>query len=136
MSGGVIDKVFQVFAGLEIGNFLSRHSDFFSGLAIAPHASAALARSEAAEAANLDLFALLQSADDALEYGLYNCFGLFARELRHVQNFLDQVGLGECRCALLGHLAMPRRAVPQRTAYAIPPASPAWSGVPRRGLLG
>src|SRR5256884_2013483 len=80
------------------------------------HASAALARSEAAEAANLDLFALLQSADDALEYGLYNCFGLFARELRHVQNFLDQVGLGECRCALLGHLAMPRRAVPQRTA--------------------
>src|SRR2546429_2913242 len=68
MSGGVIDKVFQVFAGLEIGNFLSRHFDFFSGLGIAPHASAALARSEAAEAANLDLFALLQSADDALEY--------------------------------------------------------------------
>src|SRR5207244_3415940 len=36
MSGGVIDKVFQVFAGLEIGNFLSRHFDFFSGLGLRP----------------------------------------------------------------------------------------------------
>src|SRR2546421_6593867 len=91
MSGGVIDKVFQVFAGLEIGNFLSRHFDFFSGLGIAPHASAALARSEAAEAANLDLFALLQSADDALEYGLYNCFGLFARELRRSEEHTSEL---------------------------------------------
>src|SRR2546429_6562636 len=99
MSGGVIDKVFQVFAGLEIGNFLSRHFDFFSGLGIAPHASAALARSEAAEAANLDLFALLQSADDALEYGLYNCFGLFARSEEHTSELQSRLHL-VCRLLL------------------------------------
>src|SRR5215472_6844217 len=122
MSGGVIDKVFQFFAGLKIGNFLGRHIDFFSGLRIAPHPSAALARAEAAEPANLDFFALLQRRDDAVEYGLDNRFRLSARELGHVQNFLDEIGLRECRRRLLGHLAMPRRAVRETDCLSYPSA--------------
>src|SRR5207245_9907831 len=64
---GVIDKVRQLFAGFEVGNLLRGHFDFFSRLRIAPDTPAALSRAETAEAANLDFFSFLQSADDAVE---------------------------------------------------------------------
>src|SRR6266849_2363464 len=64
---GVIDEVLQLFAGLEVGNLLRGHFDFFSRLRIAPDTPAALPRAETAEAANLDFFSLLQSTDDAVE---------------------------------------------------------------------
>ena len=63
----VIDEVLQLFAGLEEGNLLGRHFHFGAGLRIAPGAAAALARAEAAEAADFDLVAGLQRADDAFE---------------------------------------------------------------------
>src|ERR1051325_1047515 len=104
VGGGVIHKIFQFLAGLEIRNLLRGHFNSFPGLWIAAHASPAFAGAEAAKAANLDLFALLQSADDAVEYGFDNRFGFLARKFGNVQNFFDQVSLGECRCRLLGHL--------------------------------
>src|SRR5215469_718237 len=104
MCGGVIHKIFQFLAGFEVRNFLRGHFHFFSGLRIASHASTPLAGAETTESANFDFFAFLQSANDAVKYGLDNRFRFLAWKFRHVQNFLDQVGLRECRCRLLGHL--------------------------------
>src|SRR5215510_13624136 len=66
---GVIYKVFEFFAGLEVRDLLGGHFHFFSGLGIAPHASAAFPRAKTPEAANLDLFTFLQSRDDVVENG-------------------------------------------------------------------
>src|SRR6267143_7093492 len=54
-----IHKVFQLFAGLEEGNFLGRHFDFLACFRIAADSPTALPRAEAAESADLDLLALL-----------------------------------------------------------------------------
>src|SRR5262249_26823582 len=102
--GGIIYKVLQFFAGLEVGNLLRRYFDFFSSLGIPAHAPPAFPRAKAAEPANLDLFALLQSRDDVVENSFDNCFRFFARKLSNVQDFLDQVRLRECRRRMLAHL--------------------------------
>src|SRR5712692_1593141 len=96
-----IDKVFELFAGLEKGNFLGRHFHFRTGFRIAAHSSAPLARAEAAESADLDLLALLQGTDDAIENRFDDGFRLLAGKLRYTQNLFDEVGLREC--GLLGH---------------------------------
>ncbi len=68
----VVHEVLQLFAGLEEGNLLRRHFHLRAGLRIAPDAPAALPRAEASESADLDLVALLQSLNDALEDGFDN----------------------------------------------------------------
>src|SRR5215467_14595980 len=109
MSSSVVYKIFQFLAGLEVGNLLGGHFHLFSGLRVAPHASAAFAGAEAAEASNLDLLAFLQGSDDVVENRLDNRFGFFARKFGDVQNFLDEISLCECRCRLLGHLCLVAR---------------------------
>src|SRR5215469_11657507 len=116
MGGGVVYKIFQFLAGLEIRNLFRGHFHFFSGLGVTPNTSAALACAEAAEATNFDFFAFLQSTNDAVKYGLDNRFRFLAGKFRHVQNFLDQVGLRECRCRLLGHLRYASSRSPGGTA--------------------
>src|SRR5216684_2293379 len=96
-----LDNVFELFAGLEKGNFLGRHFHFRTGFRIAAHSSAPLARAEAAESADLDLLALLQGTDDAIENRFDDGFRLLAGKLRYTQNLFDEVGLREC--GLLGH---------------------------------
>ena len=59
-----IYQVFQLFAGLEKRYLLRGDFHAVSGLRVTTHAGLALPRAEAAEAANLDLFALLQSLID------------------------------------------------------------------------
>src|SRR5215472_17549530 len=121
MRGGIIHKILQFLAGLEIRNFLRGHFHFFSGLGVAPNASTALACAEAAEATNFDFFALLQSGNDAVKYGLDNRFRFLAGKFCHVQNFLDQIGLRECRCWLLGHLRYASSRSPETDGSLLPP---------------
>src|SRR5580693_9831764 len=98
-----VHKILEFFAGLEEGNFLWWDFDFFTCFGIAAHAAAALARAEAAEAADFDFVAILQGHDNAVEDRLDDGLGLFARELRNAQNFFDEVGLRQRQ--LLGHRA-------------------------------
>src|SRR5689334_11086825 len=136
MRGGVIHKILQFLAGLEIRNLLRLHFHFFSGLWIAPYASPALAGAKAAKASNFDFFALLQSGDDVVKYGFDNRFRFLARKLRHVQNFLDQIGLRECGCRLLGHLRYASSRSPATDRLTSPTASLGPSAVQRMGLQG
>src|SRR5271166_3793214 len=92
-----IHEVLQFLAGLEEGDLLRRNFHFFSGLRITSYAAAALASSEAAEAADLDLVALLKSIDDAFKDGFDDGLGFFARKFGDAEHFLDQVSLGQRR---------------------------------------
>src|SRR6266849_205465 len=96
-----IHKIFQLFTGLEDGNFLGRHFDLLAGFRIAADSSAALPSAEAAESADLDLLALLQGTNDAIENSFDDGLRLLAGKLCDTQNFFDEVGLREC--GLLGH---------------------------------
>src|SRR5262249_31693772 len=98
---GVVNEVLEFLAGLEEGNALGRHFDLFAGLRIASHAAGALAGAEAAEAANLDLLALLDGFDDAVENGLDDDLRFLAREFGDPQDLFDKVGLRQS--GLLGH---------------------------------
>src|SRR5579884_1413437 len=83
--GGIVAGVYQVFeflAGLEERNFLGRHLDAVAGLGVAPDAGFALARTEAAKAADLDLIAGAQRAHDAVEDGLDDDFAVIAGQFR------------------------------------------------------
>src|SRR5260370_11683678 len=90
LSLGVIHEVLQFFAGLEEGNFLGGHFHFRAGLRIAADSSAAFASAEAAESADLDLLALLQGANDAIENRFDDGLRLLAGACRDAQNFLDR----------------------------------------------
>src|SRR5579884_1054470 len=96
-----VDEILELLAGLEERNFLRRHFHFGASLWIAAHPPAPLPRAEAPKSANLDLVALLQSVNDALEDGFDDGLRFLARKLGHAQHFLDQVGLRQCR--LLAH---------------------------------
>src|SRR5258708_8350638 len=96
-----IHKVFQFFAGLEEGNFLGWHFLLRAGLRIAAHAPAALPRAEAAESADLDLLALLEGSNDAIENSFDDGLRLLPGKLCGAQNLFNEVGLREC--GLLGH---------------------------------
>ena len=69
---------FSSLLGLKNGMLLGRHFDLGAGLRIAPGAAAALARAEAAEAADFDAVAALQRADDAFKNRFDDGFGFFA----------------------------------------------------------
>src|SRR5216684_5011564 len=97
----VIHKILQLFAGLEEGNFLGGHFDLLAGLGIAADSTTALARAEATEPADLDLLALLEGTDDAIENRFDDGLRLLPRKLGDAQNLFDEVGL--CKCSLLGH---------------------------------
>src|ERR1700730_4074219 len=98
---GRVHEIFKLFAGLEEGDLFCRHFHLFPGFRIAPYSAATLASTEAAKAANLDLFPFLQGSDNAFENSLDDRFGLLAWELRNAQNLFNEVGLGQC--GLLGH---------------------------------
>src|SRR5258708_13597585 len=88
LSLGVIHEVLQLFAGLEERNFLGGHFHFRAGLRIAADSSAAFARAEAAESADLDLLALLQGANDAFENRFDHGLRLLPGAFLHARNFL------------------------------------------------
>src|SRR5712691_5060062 len=98
---GGVDEVLQLFARLEKRNLLGFDFDLLSGFRVAAYAPAALAGTEAAKAANLDLLAFLQRADDAFENGLNDRFRFAAREFGYPQNLFDEVRLRQC--GLLAH---------------------------------
>src|SRR2546430_8129098 len=68
---------------------------------IAADSSAALPRAEAAESADLDLLALLQGFNDAIENSFDDGLRLLTGKLGDPQNLFDHIGLREC--GLLGH---------------------------------
>src|ERR1039458_483792 len=91
--GETVDHVFQLFAGLEVRNFFSRHFHTGSGLGVAANAGLPLARAEASESANLDLVAFAQGADDAVEDRLHDDLGLLPGHLHHAGDFFNQISL-------------------------------------------
>src|SRR5580704_5945803 len=80
---GSIHKILQLFARFEKRNFLRRYVHFLPGLGIAPDTPAPLPGAETAEPANLNLVALLQRVDDALENRFDDGLRLFAWKFRH-----------------------------------------------------
>src|SRR5436309_3131297 len=72
-----------------------------AGFRIAADSSAALPRAEATESADLDLLALLQGFNDAIENSFDDGLRLLTGKLGDPQNLFDEVGLREC--GLLGH---------------------------------
>src|SRR5713226_3607025 len=117
-----VHEIFQLFAGFEERNLLCRHFHFFTGLGVAPYSAAALASAETAKAPNLDLFAFLQGADDAVEDRFDNGLRFLARQFGYAQDFFDEVSLGQC--GLLGHrpvASSPSLRMDRRTAVSWSP---------------
>src|SRR5579872_5440762 len=91
---GVIYHVLKFFAGLKVGDLLGWNVDTGSGLRIPPDAGLPLARTEAAETADLDLVASAQGLYDAVEDGLDDDLGLFAGHLHYARDLLNQIRFG------------------------------------------
>ena len=91
LGGGRIHEVAQFLAGLEIWHPFRRYLHFGTGLGISTRSRFALADAEAAEAADLDLVAGLQGADDRFEDGLNNHFAVAAGQVPELRYFFNQV---------------------------------------------
>src|SRR5208282_5421660 len=84
LRGGIrVDEFLELFAGLEEGDALGRHFHFLAGLGVAPGAATALARTEAAKAADLDFLVVFERLDDAFEDGLDDGLRFLAGQLRN-----------------------------------------------------
>jgi hypothetical protein len=105
---GTIHEVFQFLAGFKERNFLGGHFHFRARFRIAAHSPAPFPRAKTAESADLNLLALLQGADDAIENGFDDGLRLLAGKFSDAQDFLDKVGLS-VGCLVI--VAMPRRAL-------------------------
>src|ERR1700722_11371250 len=77
-----IHQVLQLLAGLEERYFLGGHLDLFTSLGIASRARIALAGSEAAKAADLNLVARAQGPHHAVKDGFHDHFAVFACKFR------------------------------------------------------
>src|SRR5215472_9179585 len=97
----MIDKVFQLFAGLEEGDLLGGDVHAVAGLGVAADPGLSLPRAEATEAADLDLVAHAQRTHNTVKDRLYNDFAVLARQLRQPGDFIDQIRFG--------HVASPLR---------------------------
>src|SRR5579859_6204893 len=78
----VIDHILKFFAGFEIGDLLGRHFHARAGFGIAAYARLALPRAKTAKAADLNLVARPQGADNAVKNRFHDDFTVFARQLR------------------------------------------------------
>src|SRR5262249_22028236 len=79
--GFFVDEILQLFTRLEVRDLLRRHVDLVSGLRVAALPRFALAKTEAAKPAELDLFPTMQRVDDALEHRFDDDFGVLLREI-------------------------------------------------------
>ncbi len=89
-----VDGVAEFFGGLEEGDSLGGNVDALSSFGIAADAGFPLAGAKAAEAANLDLVAFLESADDGFEEGVDDYFPIATGEIAERGYLVDEVGLG------------------------------------------
>ena len=90
----VIDQVFQFLAGLEVWDLLGWNFNPRPRFGVAAHARAALARAEAAKAANLNLVTGPQGADYAVKDGFHNDLAVLARQFGKAGDFFNQIGFG------------------------------------------
>jgi hypothetical protein len=88
---GIVHQVLQFFAGLEERNLFRGNFHPLSGLGIAPDARFALARTEAAKAANLDLVTRAQRSHYAVKDRFYDHFTIFARKFCQTRDFVNQI---------------------------------------------
>jgi hypothetical protein len=93
-SAGRIYGVAELFGWLEERDTLGGHVDLGSGLGVATCAGVALARTEAAEAANLNLVAGLEGTDDSFEESIDDNFSVAAGEVAKGGDFVDEVSFG------------------------------------------
>src|SRR6185312_1256278 len=96
-----IDGIAQFFGRLEEGHALGGDIDAFAGLGIAADAGVALAGTEAAKAANFDLVAGFEGADDRLEERVNDDLPIPAGEVSQGGYAVYQIGLGHRRLSLL-----------------------------------
>jgi hypothetical protein len=88
-----IDRVTQLLRRFEEGNALGGDVYALARLGIAANTGIALPRSEATEAANLNLVASLEGSDDRLKEGVYDDFAIASGEVSESGHSVDQVGL-------------------------------------------
>lgn len=79
-SGGRVQKIADLFAGLECSDFLRRHRDGFSGTRIAALPGCLVIHFESAETANVDPLARLQGFGHGGEQGVDDLFALLLVE--------------------------------------------------------
>src|SRR5260221_4806379 len=89
-----VDQLPELFAGLEVRDLLGRHHDSGPRLGVAPGPTVAPADPEAAEAAELDLVALLEGVDDGGEDGLDDDLRVLAGDVRGFPDLVHQLCLG------------------------------------------
>jgi hypothetical protein len=85
-------RIAQLFRWLEEGNPLGWNIDLGTSLRIAARSGVALARSEAAEAANLNLVSDLQRPDDGVEERIDNDLPIAAGQVSKSGHFINKVG--------------------------------------------
>src|SRR6185369_14262445 len=76
-----VDQLPELLPGLEVGDPLCGHQHPGPRLGVAAGAAVPAADAEAAEAAQLDLLALVQGVDDRGEHGVHDDLGVLAREV-------------------------------------------------------
>src|SRR5439155_10771684 len=87
-------NILQFLARLEIRDLLGGYFDPCTGFRVAANPGLALAGAETAESTNFDLVASAQRANDTVENGLHNDFGLLPGHLHYAGDFFNQIGLG------------------------------------------
>jgi hypothetical protein len=93
-SAGWIDGVTKLFGWLEEGHTLGWDIDLGAGLGITSGASVALAGAKASEAANLDLIASLQCADNGFKESVDDDLTIAAGEVAQGGDFVYEVSFG------------------------------------------
>jgi hypothetical protein len=91
LHSGRVHRVAELLAGLEEGHTLGRDVDFFPSLGVAADAGVTLTGPETAEAANLNLIAGLERADDGLEEGVNDNLSIASGEVTEGGYFIDKV---------------------------------------------
>ena len=86
-----VDGVAEFFRGFEEGDAFGGDVDLGSGFGVAADAGVALPGAEAAEAADFDLVARFEGADDGLEERIYDDLAIAAGEIAESGDFIDQV---------------------------------------------
>src|SRR5262245_54272201 len=82
-----VDQVLELLAGLEVGHLLGRNADAAAGLRVASLSRRTIPDAEAPEAAELDLFALLEGVGDAVQDCLDDDLGVLLGQIGLVGDF-------------------------------------------------
>jgi hypothetical protein len=90
----VIDQILEFLTGLEVGDALGGHFNFFAGFRVSADPSIPLPDSKTAEPPDFKLVTGRQRPDYTFEHRIDDDFGIFPRQFRNLGHFFNQVCLG------------------------------------------